>query len=56
MMLRGISDFGDKRKKELDKIGKGGLRRYAMGNAISLLWQLMEAGILPRRARSVNPH
>ena len=43
MMLRGISDFGDKRKKDLDKIGRGGLRRYAMSNAIKLLWHFMEA-------------
>ena len=55
MMLRGISDFGDARKRELDSIGKGGLRRYAMSNAIGLLWQLMEAGILPRRGGSERP-
>ncbi len=43
---RGISNFGDKRRQELDKIGKGGIRRYAMNNAIALLWTLLEAKIL----------
>jgi len=47
MMLRGISDFGDERKKQLDEIGKGGLRRYAMRNTISFLWQLLDCGLLP---------
>ncbi|MCH7729867.1 MAG: hypothetical protein IH991_25865 [Planctomycetes bacterium] len=47
MMLRGISDFGDKRKKQLDAIGNGGLRCYATRNAVSLLWRMMEAQILP---------
>ena len=53
MMLRGISDFGDKRKNDLDEIGKGGLRRYAARNAIRLLWGLMEAGVLPRAEQPV---
>ena len=48
LILRGISDFGDDRKKELDSIGKGGIRRYAMNNAIRLLWSLLEAQVLPR--------
>ncbi|MGK7930273.1 MAG: hypothetical protein AB4041_02410 [Microcystaceae cyanobacterium] len=48
LILRGISDFGDERKKELDAIGKGGFRRYAMNNAIDLLWKLLEADILPK--------
>lgn len=46
LILRGISDFADERKRELDRIGKGGVRRYAMNNAISLLWKLIEAGVL----------
>ncbi len=50
MMLRGVSDFGDKRKRQLDKIGKGGLRRYAMQNAIRMLWSLMDCSVFP-----VNP-
>ncbi len=48
LILRGISDFGDDRKKELDSIGKGGIRRYAMNNTIRLLWSLLEAQVLPR--------
>ncbi len=48
LILRGISDFGDSRKQDLDLIGKGGIRRYAMNNAILLLWSLLEAQVLPR--------
>lgn len=44
LVIRGISDFGDSRKKELDQIGEGALRRYAMRNAARLLWALFEAG------------
>ncbi len=46
LVLRGISDFGDKRKKMFDKIGKGGIRAYAMKNAIRLLWSFLDAKIL----------
>ena len=49
LILRGISEFGDERTQELDKIGKGGIRRYAMNNAIALLWTLLEAKILPQK-------
>lgn len=35
LVIRGISDLGHERKKDLDKIGKGGLRRLAMRNATS---------------------
>lgn len=55
LMLRGVSDFGDKRKGALDRIGKGGLRRYATRNAIRLLWGLMDADVLPRAKRTENP-
>ncbi len=48
LILRGISDFGDSRKKELDEIGKGGIRRYAMNNATRLLWKLLEGEVLPQ--------
>jgi len=47
MILRGISDFGDQRKKELDRIGRGGLRAYAMSNAVRMLWSLLGAGLVP---------
>lgn len=46
LIIRGISDFSDNRKKDLDKIGKGALRRYAMHNAIGLLWVLLDLGLL----------
>jgi len=39
LILRGISDFGDKRKKELDGIEKGLLRRLAVRNAFRVLRQ-----------------
>ncbi|PSF34942.1 hypothetical protein C7H19_18220 [Aphanothece hegewaldii CCALA 016] len=48
LILRGISDFADERKQELDQIRKGGIRRYAMNNAITLMWKLLEAQILPK--------
>ena len=52
LILRGISDFGDDRKQQLDQFGKGGIRRYAMRNATRLLWKLLEAQILPRATDS----
>lgn len=48
MLLRGVSDFADERKKSLDRIGKRGLRAYAMNNATQLLWLLLDADLLPR--------
>jgi nucleoside phosphorylase len=48
LVLRGISDYGDERKAQLDGVRGGGLRRYAMRNAIRLLWRLLEAGELPQ--------
>ncbi len=48
LVLRGISDFGDARKQQLDAIGAGALGRVAMRNAVRLLWSLLEAGELPR--------
>ena len=38
LMLRGISDFGDKGKKENDKIRSGAMRKYAMHNAARLFF------------------
>ncbi len=46
LVLRGISDYGDERKSELDAVREGALRRYAMRNATRLLWELLEAGVL----------
>lgn len=46
VVLRGVSDFADERKKKLDQIGKGALRRYAMHNAVRVLWRLLDSGDL----------
>lgn len=48
LAIRGLSDYGDARKAQLDAVGAGALRRYAMGSAISFLWALLEAEALPR--------
>jgi nucleoside phosphorylase len=45
--IRGISDFGDGRKKEFDAIGKGKLREYAMHNALVVLRGLAKSGAFP---------
>lgn len=45
LIIRGISDYSDERKDKLDGIGQGVLRRYAMNNALSLLWLLMDLGL-----------
>jgi len=52
VVLRGISDFGDQRKKMIDKIAKGALRVYAMRNVVHLLWAVLDAGLLPRSAHN----
>jgi nucleoside phosphorylase len=49
LIVRGVSDLGDERKAQLDSIGDGSLRRFAMENATDFLWALMEAGVLPKR-------
>jgi hypothetical protein len=45
LVVRGISDFADERKAELDKVtsvhGKGAWRRYATMNAIDLLIRIL---------------
>ncbi|HBP21791.1 MAG TPA: hypothetical protein DEA08_28905 [Planctomycetes bacterium] len=48
VVLRGISDLADSRKADLDAVGGGALRRYAMRNALHLLWGLMSSGIVAR--------
>lgn len=55
LVLRAISDYGDERKKDLDKVGNGVFRRYAMRNAIQLLWRFFDAGILPYTQLSNSP-
>lgn len=47
MIIRGISDFGDVRKKELDRIAKGALRAFAMRNCIRFLFALTQLGAFP---------
>jgi nucleoside phosphorylase len=51
LAIRGISDYGDERKKKLDKVGGGALRKYAMRNAVRLLWALLDAKALPLNPR-----
>lgn len=51
LAIRAISDFGDEHKKELDQKGEGVLRRYAMRNAVRLLWALLDAEALPYHPR-----
>jgi hypothetical protein len=48
LVIRGISDFGDNRKKELDTIGRGVIRRYAMRNAVRFFLLLAQLGIRPK--------
>jgi len=47
MIIRGISDFGDARKKELDRIAKGALRVLAMRNCIRFLFGMAQLGAFP---------
>lgn len=47
LILRGISDDASPNKAELDKTGKGAIRRHAMHNAIDLLLALIDEGLLP---------
>jgi nucleoside phosphorylase len=51
LVLRGICDYGDQRKKKLDKVRDGAFRRYAMQNVIRLLWALLERDALPRHTQ-----
>lgn len=46
LIIRGISDYSDERKKHIEKISGGALRRYAMNNAIALLWRYLDLGLL----------
>jgi nucleoside phosphorylase len=47
LVIRGISDFGDERKKELDSIGRGGVRNLAMQNATRLLITILQSVRMP---------
>jgi nucleoside phosphorylase len=48
LVIRAVSDYGDDRKGELDKTNSGAFRRYAIRNAISLLWTFLEANVLSK--------
>lgn len=50
LAIRGISGYSDERKKSLDEISGGALRKYAMRNAVRFLWALLEAKALPPNA------
>lgn len=54
LVIRGVSDYGDERKKETDAIGAGGFRRYAMNNSIRLLWNLLAASALPHSSSTLT--
>jgi nucleoside phosphorylase/DNA-binding CsgD family transcriptional regulator len=54
LVVRGVSDYGDERKGELDAVGEGALRRYAMHNASWLLWELLGAEVLPRDGEALR--
>jgi nucleoside phosphorylase len=43
IVVRGVSDYGDERKAEMDALGGGSLRRYAMRNAVELLFTLLNS-------------
>ncbi len=49
LIIRGISDYSDARKQELDRIGERALRRYAMNNAIDLLWTYLDLRLISSR-------
>ena len=49
IVIKGISDFGDERKKELEATSKGAFRQLAMNNALRFLWMLVKSGVLPRK-------
>jgi hypothetical protein len=47
LVLRGISDYGDERKKQLEREYKGAIRRYAIHNAAQLLSTILTTVGLP---------
>jgi nucleoside phosphorylase/CheY-like chemotaxis protein len=46
LIIRGISDYSDERKTKMDEIGRGVLRRYAINNALGLLWLLIDLRLI----------
>ena len=49
LILRTISDPSNEQKSLLDTIEDGVIRRYAMRNAIQLLWSFLDTGLLPQQ-------
>lgn len=43
--IRGISDFADERKEKLEAVAKGGFRKLAVKNALSLFIAAIQAGL-----------
>ena len=46
LIVRGRSDYSDERKHRVDSIEQGALRRYAMHDALALLWVFMDLHLL----------
>lgn len=42
LVIRGISDFGEGNKEELDKFNDGAIRKYAMINSLTLFFALLD--------------
>lgn len=55
LVIRGVSDMSDERKKTLDDIGKGAFRGLAVRNARRLIMALMELGKLERATALAPP-
>jgi len=47
-VIRGVSDFSDEQKGDLDRAFKDRFRRYAMRNAARLFGSLLENNLIPR--------
>lgn len=48
VVIRGISDFADSKKTDLDQVAQGAFRRNAMWNCLDLVWRLVRSGRLER--------
>lgn len=46
IVIRGISDYCDKRKRNLDRLFSGALRKYAMNNALDYMLLLLNKGLI----------
>lgn len=63
LILRGISDFADEGKKQIDLVtasrgrsaGESIFRQYAMSNVISLFFTLVKLGIFPPQPLTAKP-